>query len=109
AIMLVALTVIHPRAWTCNFVTLVLPCAMLARTIIERGRGWQIALIGLLLLTGVCALPKVGPAGGWSWWRWVRQGKDFWAAINVVSICGYCGMRRAIVEVGDEGRRALAA
>jgi hypothetical protein len=109
AILLVAMTLIHVRAWTCNFVALVLPSAMLARVIIERGRGWRLGLVGLLLLICVCALPKIGPASDWSWWRWILQGKDFWAAVIIVTLCGWCGTRRAVTAVGDEGRRALAA
>jgi hypothetical protein len=109
AILLVAMTLIHVRAWTCNFVALVLPSAMLARVIIERGRGWRLGLVGLLVLTCVCALPKIGPASDWSWWRWILQGKDFWGAVVIVTLCGWCGTRRAITAVSDEDRRALAA
>jgi hypothetical protein len=109
AILMVAMTLIHVRAWTCNFVALVLPSAMLARVVIERGRGWRWGFVGLLLLTCVCALPKIGPASDWSWWRWLLQGKDFWAAVIIATLCGWCDARQAITVVSDEDRRALAA
>jgi alpha-1,2-mannosyltransferase len=87
--MLFALvTLVNPRAWTCNFVVLILPCAMLARTIWSKAPGWRVALAmlgGLTIVSGFPANVASGPE--WSWWIWLNQGRHFWAAVATVLVC----------------------
>jgi hypothetical protein len=109
AVLFVAMTLCHPRAWTCNFGTLALPCAMLARMIVERSAGWRWALAALGFLACVCALPKVGHTPEWSWPVWVLQSKDLWAALFVISICGWRHWQRKLTVVPTATLFAKAA
>jgi hypothetical protein len=85
-----------------------LPTAMLARFVIERRQCYRMGLVGLLFLTCVCASPKIGPSD-WTWWRWLFQGKDFWGAIVIVTLCAWCGTPRVNSTASHEDLRALAA
>jgi hypothetical protein len=109
AILLVAMTLLNPRAWTCNFVSLVVPCALLARAVTLRAFGWRSALVVLTMLSSVCAASKVGRVVDWSFWRWVLQGKDFWIALALISVCGWCHLKSKPRAIVAAKRPALAA
>ncbi len=87
AVLLVAMTLLHPRGWACNFVALALPCALLARSVEHRATSWRPAVVALALVAVACAAPKAAPAPGFSPARWLLQGKDFWAAVAVAVCC----------------------
>lgn len=97
AVLILAMLLLHPRAWTYNFVGLVLPCAMLAhRALIPSQRRW-VAFAALAVLAGVCAIPKPAAVADWSLLRWLIQGKDFWAALlaTAISVLPSCRAARA--------------
>jgi hypothetical protein len=96
SLLMIFLTLAHPRAWGCNFVALAPAAALLADAVCRRAPGWRAALGSLALVAGVCAMPKSGgPAAAWSWARWLHQGKDFWAALAVAGACGWVYVRQA--------------
>lgn len=86
SILILAMLLLHPRAWTYNFVGLALPCAMLARHIVTGTERRWLALAGLVLMAAVCVMPKPSVASDWTFLRWLHQGKDCWAALVVVTI-----------------------
>ncbi|HMF15607.1 MAG TPA: glycosyltransferase family 87 protein, partial [Gemmataceae bacterium] len=90
ASLLILMTLAHPRAWTCNFVSLTLPCFILADRICRRLPGWKVALGAWVLLILVRISPKC-PIGESSWIGWIHQGKDFWAALAVAAACCWSG------------------
>jgi hypothetical protein len=89
ALLLILITLLHPRAWTCNFVALTPACFLLADRICRHLPGWKIALGALLLLILVRMIWK-SPIGDFSWASWIHQGKDFWAALVVAAACCWC-------------------
>ena len=93
AVLLILMTLAHPRAWTCNFVALALPCFVLAHRICHRLPGWKVTLGALVLLILVRISAKC-PIGEFSWIGWIHQGKDFWAALAVAGVCCLAGSRR---------------
>jgi hypothetical protein len=94
ALLMIFMTLAHPRAWGCNFVALTLAAALLANAVARRSPGWRVALGSLALLVIVCAAPKsTGPVADWSWVHWLHQGKDFWAALVVAEACAWTSAR----------------
>jgi hypothetical protein len=94
ALLLVFLTLAHPRAWRCNFVTLLVPCVLLAEQIWRRRPGWRVACAALGALMLACAWPTGGVGvDGWSAGAWLLLGKHFWAAVAVSAAGIYCGRR----------------
>jgi hypothetical protein len=94
AILFVFMTLVHPRAWRCNFVALILPAMILADVVLRRAPGWKWALA---VLGGTC-LVAILPGGtasstDWSWLTWLIQGKHFWAATVMAGVCVWVGER----------------
>jgi hypothetical protein len=88
SLLLIFMTLANPRAWSCNFVGLVLPCLILAERACRRLPGGNLALAALGLMTLSVALPSpVADASCWSWTVWIGQGKAFWGAIAVAGAC----------------------
>lgn len=94
SILIVAMLLLHPRAWTYNLVGLVLPCAILAERIVTRTDRRRLALAGLVLMAVICAMPKPPAASDWTFIRWLHQGKDCWAALVVMTIGAWPARRR---------------
>jgi len=88
ALLLIFMTLAHPRAWRCNFAALLLPCLLLA----ERWRrglpGGRAGLAALGLVVLACSWPTrdVGMEG-WTPLAWLLLGKHFWAALAVGAAC----------------------
>ncbi len=88
ALLLIVLTLAHPRAWRCNFVALVFPCLMLAQHIWRQRPGYRIALTALGMLFLACVLPTHGlEEQGWSLYRWLLLGKHFWGGVAIAGAC----------------------
>lgn len=87
SLLMIFLTLAHPRAWGCNFVALAPAATVLADVVCRRAPGWRAAVGSLVLMIVICAAPKSAPAASWSWARWVHQGKDFWAAMAMALVC----------------------
>lgn len=109
ALLMVTTTLLSPRAWTCNFISLVLVNALLARTVIGRKPGWRLAVSSLVLSIVVCAAPKVGARANWTLWNWFAQGKDFWSALIALIVCGRCFVLSQHRESTPTPKIALAA
>jgi hypothetical protein len=110
ALLLIFLTLAHPRAWRCNFVALLFPCALLAAHAWRRLPGSRAAVAALALLLVVGALPTgwVGE-GEWTTGGWLLQGKHFWGAVAVAAACCWCASRAAACRFAVTlRRRALA-
>ncbi len=91
ALLLVFLTLVHPRGWRCNLVTLLVPCALLAERVWYRLPGWRVALAALFVLALACAWPTTGLGEtGWSLGAWLLLGKHFWGAVAVAAACCWC-------------------
>lgn len=108
-ILLVVMTLLSPRAWTCNFISLVVIYAFLAVSVVRRNPGWRAALVALCLGIVVCALPKAGPRPEWSVWIWIAQGKDFWAAVVASIVCIRIYSLRNVHQVRVPSKPAIAA
>jgi hypothetical protein len=95
ALILIGMTLAHPRAWRCNFVALLLPCLLLAREMIERRpRAWS-ALFALAAVTLAGVLPTHGVLeDSWSVTLWLLEGKHFWGAVAVAAACSWCCQRQ---------------
>jgi alpha-1,2-mannosyltransferase len=88
ALLLVFLTLAHPRGWRCNYAAMLLPCTILASIVYERQPRWQWALCALAAMTVACAWPTDGVGeDGWSLWSWLLLGKHFWGAMAVGAAC----------------------
>jgi hypothetical protein len=93
-VLLVMITLVNPRAWPCNFVVLILPCATMARIVWQKAPGWRVAtavLVTILLVGALPAMHSAGAAG--SWWVWLKQGRHFWTAIATTAVCGWLQRR----------------
>jgi hypothetical protein len=91
ALLLIVLTLAHPRAWRCNFVALLFPCVLLAERVWRRLPGAGAAMVALVFLMVVCAWPTNGVGeGGWTVGAWLLLGKHFWGAVAVGVAC-CCG------------------
>jgi Glycosyltransferase family 87 len=95
-LLLILLTVAHPRAWRCNYVALLAPCVLLAEQVWRRRPGAPVGLAALTVLALACAWPTggVGEAGCWSLGAWLLLGKHFWAAVAVAVACWWCAAVR---------------
>ena len=88
SLLLIWMTLSHPRAWSCNFAVLILPCLMLAGVVWGRAAGWKLALGALFLLTLGSRLPSLAPLGAeWSWGVWIVQSKYWWSALVAAAVC----------------------
>jgi hypothetical protein len=84
ALLLVLMTLAHPRAWRCNFVGLVFPCILLVDRCRLRRPGWRLGLTALALVALACVWPTNGLGEqGWSLGAWLLQGKHFWGGLAV--------------------------
>ncbi len=106
AVLLVFMTLTHPRAWRCNFVALLFPCLLLAARVVRRQPGWETALAALIGLFLAVLWPTSGVGvDGWSFAGWLLLGKHFWAALAVALACA----RRASEPTGLPRRLAVAS
>jgi hypothetical protein len=80
AVLLIFLTLAHPRAWRCNLVALLFPCLLLAYQVRRRGFRRALAALVLLFLAGAWPTRDLGTKG-WSPLNWMLLGKHFWAAL----------------------------
>jgi hypothetical protein len=88
AVLFVLLTLLHPRAWRCHFVALLLPCALVVKHVLQQGRGFRFGLFALALCLVACVLPTDGQdSERWHWYNWLAQGKHFWAAFVLGLAC----------------------
>jgi hypothetical protein len=91
ALLLIFLTLAHPRAWRCNLVALLVPCLLLAEHVWRRRAGFQVALAALVLVGLACAWPTAGVgAAGWGPVAWLLMGKHFWGAVAAAAACAWC-------------------
>jgi hypothetical protein len=113
-LLLMLLTLVHPRAWRCNYTALLLPCVLLADQVWRRRPAALLALAALAALALACGWPTRGVGeGGWNVGAWLLLGKHFWAAVAVACACCWCarrGERPATVgwraaRAGGEGAR----
>jgi hypothetical protein len=88
AVLLVFLTLAHPRAWRCNFVALLFPCLLLAerrrRRLLGAAADW--AALGIVLIACVWPTRELENEG-WTLSGWLLLGKHFWAALAVGLAC----------------------
>jgi Glycosyltransferase family 87 len=94
ALLLLFLTLVHPRAWRCNFVALLLPCVFLVERARQRLPGWRAGLVALGLVLVACLWPTRGFEDGWTFPGWLLLGKHFWGAVAVAAACGRCAALR---------------
>jgi hypothetical protein len=95
ALLLIFLTLVHPRAWRCNFVALVFPCVLLADRARQRLAGWPIGLVALGLVMVACTWPTRNlEEEGWTIHGWLLLGKHFWAAVAVALACWWSAPHR---------------
>ena len=88
AVLFVLLTLLHPRAWRCNFVALLLPCAVVVKHVWRQSRGFPFGFFALALCLVACVLPTDGQdTEHWHWYDWLMQGKHFWAAVVLGLAC----------------------
>jgi hypothetical protein len=88
AVLLIFLTVAHPRAWRCNYVALLLPCMILGERLRRRFPGSWTGLAALALVALATVWPSAGAAAdGWTLAGWLLLGKHFWAAVAVGAAC----------------------
>ena len=113
------MTLTHPSAWRCNFVSLLLPCTVLAQHVCHRRPGYAISRAVLILVFMAwiwSALQIVIPlAWTWpsitqdttvldilkgkivdqNWWLgiWLLQGAHFWTALLVGGVCWWISNR----------------
>ena len=92
ALLLIFLTLVHPRAWRCNFVAFLFPCAVLAQQIWQRrtGSGVAAAAMATVFFAGVCPTHGLGDQG-WNCAAWLLLGKHFWGGIALASACWWIG------------------
>jgi hypothetical protein len=103
AVLLIFLTLAHPRAWRCNLVALLVPCLLLAEHVWRRRAGFRVALAALGVVGLACVWPTTGVgAAGWSPGAWLLLGKHFWGAVAAAGACVWCTATRA----GERGARA---
>jgi hypothetical protein len=106
-LLFIFLTLVHPRAWRCNFVALLLPCVLLAERARRRLPGSATGLVAMGLLALASAVPTI-PAGNHEWTLpgWLLLGKHFWGAVAVAAAC----CRTTLFEVNrSRGRGAPGA
>jgi hypothetical protein len=90
ALLLVFLTLAHPRAWRCNLVALLVPCVLLAEHVWHRRRGFRVALAALVVIGLACVWPTAGVGvAGWGPGAWLLLGKHFWAAALAAAACAW--------------------
>lgn len=90
SLLFILITLVNPRAWTCNFVVLLLPCLLLARAVWRRQPGSTIALVPLALMTLASIVSTSYPEGHqWSWLVWLNQGRHFWSAVATGLACSW--------------------
>jgi hypothetical protein len=107
-VLLVLLTLAHPRAWRCNYTALLLPCVLLAEQVWRRRPRALIAGAALTAVTLACAWPTRGVGeGGWSIGAWLLLGKHFWAAGAAAMACLWCA--GAAERVGSPPAESSAA
>ncbi|MCI0462032.1 MAG: DUF2029 domain-containing protein [Gemmataceae bacterium] len=94
AVLLVFLTLAHPRGWRCNLVALIFPCALLAAHAWRRlpAAGVALAALALPVLAGAWPTAGVGH-GDWTPGAWLLLGKHFWGAVAVTAACCWCATR----------------
>jgi hypothetical protein len=91
AVLLIFLTLAHPRAWRCNLVALLVPCLLLAEHAWHRRAGFRVALAALVGVGLACAWPTAGVgAAGWGLGAWLLLGKHFWGAVAAAAVCTWC-------------------
>jgi hypothetical protein len=87
AVLLIFLTLAHPRAWRCNFVALLFPCMLLGEQVRRRpGLLRALAALGLLFAAGAWPTRDLA-ADSWSLLNWLLLGKHFWAALAIGLVC----------------------
>src|SRR5262249_34363296 len=97
ALLLIFLTLAHPRAWRCNFVALLVPCVLLAARVSRRRPGARVALAALSAPVLASAWPTDGlGARGWELGAWLLLGKHFWGAVVVAVACWWCWTGRRL-------------
>jgi hypothetical protein len=89
SLLLVLITLAHPRGWRCNFVALLPACLLLAAEVTERRRRAAGAALAFVILACFCPTDGVG-ISGWSPGAWLLLGKHFWGAIAVAAACWWC-------------------
>jgi hypothetical protein len=92
ALLLIFLTLVHPRAWRCNFVAFLQPCTLLAQEVWRRRPGFWVALAALaaVFLAGVWPTHGIGEHG-WNCSAWILLGKHFWGGIVLAGACWWIG------------------
>ncbi len=101
SLLFIFMTVAHPRAWSYNYVALILPCMLLADRVSRRALGWQIAVVSLALIALVCACPKGNRCEpDWSWPRWFYRAKDIWGALVLAGVVTWSHFRQPRVQQG---------
>jgi hypothetical protein len=92
ALLLIFLTLAHPRAWRCNFVAFLLPCTLLARQVWQRRTGTWVAAAALaaVFLAGVWPTRGIGEHG-WNCAAWLLLGKHFWGGVALAGACWWIG------------------
>jgi hypothetical protein len=109
AILFVFMTLANPRAWRCNFVALIFPCLLLAEHIVQRRRGFRMGVMALCLVLLACIWPTDGLGEeGWSLTAWLLQGKHFWGAVAVATVCVWLCGNRASEEKSLQSRSTCA-
>jgi hypothetical protein len=94
-LLFIFLTLVHPRAWRCNFVALLFPCVLLADFARRRVAGSRACLGAMAALALACVLPTANTGQeGWTLAGWLVLGKHFWAAVIVAAACWRCGWLR---------------
>jgi hypothetical protein len=98
-LLFIFMTLAHPRAWSCNFVALLLPTIILAETVCRGRPGWRVALVPIVLMALASALKTIDLDGDdWTWPAWLNQGRHFWAALSAALGCCwvyFCRSRRS--------------
>ena len=88
AVLLIFLTLAHPRAWRCNFVAMLFPCLLLAEQRRRRLPGAAVDWTALGLMMLACIWPTRGlETEEWTLPGWLLLGKHFWAALAVGFAC----------------------
>jgi hypothetical protein len=105
AILFILLTLLHPRAWRCNFVALLLPCAMVVKHVCQQSRGFRFGIFALAICLVACALPTDGQdTQNWHWYNWLVQGKHFWAAMTLGFACVFLEGEAGLLYTDSYGR-----
>ncbi len=101
-LLLVLLTLAHPRAWRCNCTALLMPCVLLAEHVWRRRPGYPVAQAALTAVALACAWPTGGVGeAGWGLRSWLLLGKHFWGALAVAAACGWCAAGARSVSASD--------